>query len=456
MRVIDAMLAFPPIIFAIAVVGTFGAGRWTASAAIGVLIAPRFFRIVRAETLGLVGAQYVEAAELVGASKLRVLRVHVARKVVPTIAVTSATTMAEALLAVSALAFLGLGPPAPAATWGGMLADDLTYLSQDAYAAIWPGLAIMITVAALNAIADGVRDSSTVACPRRGVRRWRAIPEAASRRWAMPLSRAAAARRRPAHQRPVPGGGRAEAVHGVSFTVRRGEAVGLVGESGSGKTLTCRAVLGVLPPASRSPAAASPSASCGSTALAPRVGGRARAAHRRGLPGSDVVPEPLAVGREPARRGAARQGRPRPRAPRGRAVELLDLMGIHHPEHVFGQVPAQLSGGMLQRVMIAIAVSCDPELVVADEATTALDVTTEREVIDLLRALRQRIGISVLMVSHDLAVVAELCDRIVVFYAGEVVESGPVEQIVSDPRHPYTQALLRVASLGDGDHRASR
>ena len=128
-RIVDAMLAFPPIIFAIAVIGAFGTGRWTASIAIGILLAPRFFRIVRAETLGLVGSQYVEASELVGASKPYVLRVHVFRKVVPTVAVTSATTMAEALLAVSALAFLGLGPPAPAATWGGMLADDLTYLS---------------------------------------------------------------------------------------------------------------------------------------------------------------------------------------------------------------------------------------------------------------------------------------------------------------------------------------
>jgi peptide/nickel transport system permease protein len=176
MRLVDAMLAFPPIIFAIAVVGAFGSGRWTASVAIGILIAPRFFRIVRAETLGLVGSQYVEAAELVGASRAYVLRVHVFRKVVPTIAVTSATTMAEALLAVSALAFLGLGPPAPAATWGGMLADDLTYLSQDPYAAIWPGLAIMITVAALNVIADGLRDSSTVRLPAKRIRPWQRIP----------------------------------------------------------------------------------------------------------------------------------------------------------------------------------------------------------------------------------------------------------------------------------------
>jgi peptide/nickel transport system permease protein len=172
MRVVDAMLAFPPIIFAIAVVGALGAGQWTASAAIGVLIAPRFFRIVRAETLGLVGAQYVEAAELLGASKFRVLRMHVARKILPTIAVTSATTMADALLAVSALSFLGLGPAAPAPTWGGMLADDVTYLSQDAYGAIWPGLAIMITVAALNAIADGVRDGTSAdAAPARRRRR---------------------------------------------------------------------------------------------------------------------------------------------------------------------------------------------------------------------------------------------------------------------------------------------
>ncbi len=170
------MLAFPPIIFAIAVVGTFGAGQWTASVAIGVLLAPRFFRIVRAETLGLVGAQYVEAADLLGSSRLRVLRVHIVRKILPTVAVTSATTMAEALLAVSALSFLGLGPPAPAATWGGMLADDVTYLSQDAYAAIWPGLAIMITVAALNAIADGVRDGTSASATSAEPGRRRLLP----------------------------------------------------------------------------------------------------------------------------------------------------------------------------------------------------------------------------------------------------------------------------------------
>jgi peptide/nickel transport system ATP-binding protein len=254
---------------------------------------------------------------------------------------------------------------------------------------------------------------------------------------------------------PVHGGGRAEAVRGVSFDIRRGEAVGLVGESGSGKTLTCRAVLGVLPEGVAITEGAIAFGERRLDRLSRREWDDVRGKRIGAVfqdPTSFLNPS-LTVGSQLAEVLRVKGGLERADA-RRRAVELLDAMGIHHPEHVYGQVPAQLSGGMLQRVMIAIAVSCDPELVVADEATTALDVTTEREVIDLLRALRRRIGISVLMVSHDLAVVAELCDRIVVFYAGEVVESGPVDQIVNDPRHPYTQALLRVASLGDGAHRS--
>jgi peptide/nickel transport system ATP-binding protein len=255
----------------------------------------------------------------------------------------------------------------------------------------------------------------------------------------------------------VPAHGREtiEAVHGASFSVGRGEAVGLVGESGSGKTLTCRAVLGVLP---RDVEIAS-----GRIVFDDQRLHEFRRRQWEGVRGrriGAVFQDPtsflnpsLSVGSQLVEVLRVKGGLERRDAAR-RAIELLDLMGIHHPEHVFAQVPAQLSGGMLQRVMIAIAVSCDPELVVADEATTALDVTTEREVIDLLRSLRERSGSSLLMVSHDLAVVADLCDRIVVFYAGEVVESGPVEQIVNDPRHPYTQALLSVASLGDGAHRA--
>ncbi len=160
----------------------------------------------------------------------------------------------------------------------------------------------------------------------------------------------------------------------------------------------------------------------------------------------------LTVGSQVAEVLRVKRGLSRARA-HEKAVELLTAVGLRQAARVFHQIPAELSGGMLQRVMIAIAISCDPELLIADEATTALDVTIQAEIIELIKDLRDQRGLAVLFVSHDLAVIRELCDRVVVFYAGEVVEAGPVEEIIERPRHPYTQALLRVASVGDFQRR---
>jgi len=249
--------------------------------------------------------------------------------------------------------------------------------------------------------------------------------------------------------------GRIEAVRGVGFELRRGEAIGLVGESGSGKTLTCRAVLGALP------------AGCvlsGGTieldgvdlAALDRSGWTSVRSTRVGAvfqdPASYLNPS-LPVGEQLAEVIRVKGGKRRAAA-RGRALELLATMHLHRPAHVYQQIPAELSGGMLQRVMIAIAVACDPVLLVADEATTALDLTTQREVIDLLSELRERLGLAVVFVSHDLAAVAELCDRVAVFYAGEVVEIGDTVSVISAPSHPYTEALLRVGFLGSEEEAA--
>jgi len=160
----------------------------------------------------------------------------------------------------------------------------------------------------------------------------------------------------------------------------------------------------------------------------------------------------LTVGGQLAEVLRVKQGMHRAEAHRT-TVELFSAVGLHNPERVFHQIPAELSGGMLQRVMIAIAISCGPRLVIADEATTALDVTIQAEIIELLKDLRDQRDLAVLFVSHDLALIRELCDRVVVFYAGEAVETGPVEEIIDRPRHPYTQALLRVASVGDFQRR---
>jgi peptide/nickel transport system ATP-binding protein len=244
--------------------------------------------------------------------------------------------------------------------------------------------------------------------------------------------------------------GAATAVRGASLQIRPGEIVGLVGESGSGKTLTCRAALGVLPPGC--------AVGDGSISFAGRdVTGLSRR-HWERVHGTDmgaVFQDPasylnpvIAVGPQLAEVLRVKRGLGR-RAARQRAVELFTAVGLRDPERVYDQIPGELSGGMLQRVMIAIAISCDPRLLVADEPTTALDVTIQAEVLELLQQLRDQRGLAVLFVSHDLAVITQLCDRIVVFYAGEVVESGPADEIVRAPRHPYTQALLRVASVGD-------
>jgi len=244
--------------------------------------------------------------------------------------------------------------------------------------------------------------------------------------------------------------GAATAIRGVSLSVRRGEIVGLVGESGSGKTLTCRAALGVLP------------AGCAISHGAISFGGEDvtdlsrrgwERLHGTGMgavfqdPASYLNPN-LTVGSQLTEVLRVKQRVRRHQAHR-KSIELFTAVGLHNPEHVFHQIPAELSGGMLQRVMIAIAISCDPRLLIADEATTALDVTIQAEIVELLQDLRDQRGLAVLFVSHDLAVIRELCDRVVVFYAGEVVESGPVEEIIERPSHPYTQALLRVASVGD-------
>jgi peptide/nickel transport system ATP-binding protein len=245
-------------------------------------------------------------------------------------------------------------------------------------------------------------------------------------------------------------GGAATAVRGVSLQVRAGEIVGLVGESGSGKTLTCRAMLGVLPPGCAVERGSVSFGGVDVTSLSRRDWERLHGSHMGAVfqdPASYLNPV-LTVGGQLAEVLRVKLGLGRIAAHR-RALELFEAVGLRQPERVFHQIPAELSGGMLQRAMIAIAISCDPQLLVADEPTTALDVTIQAEVLELLQRLRDKLGLAVVFVSHDLAVITELCDRIVVFYSGEVVESGPAGEITQRPRHPYTQALLRVASVGD-------
>jgi ABC-type dipeptide/oligopeptide/nickel transport system ATPase component len=239
------------------------------------------------------------------------------------------------------------------------------------------------------------------------------------------------------------GSGGREIVHGVSFDLTPGKVVGIVGESGSGKTLTCRAALGILPPHFEVAGGSIEIEGTDISALTP-----ARWTALRGATISAVFQDPasylnpsLRIGKQLAEVVRVKKGLGR-REARARVLGLLRAVHLRDPELVHDQYPFELSGGMLQRVLIAAAIAADPRILIADEATTALDVTVQAEILDLLADLRERAGLALVVVSHDLAVVARLCDEVLVMRQGEVVEQGPTRRVLDDPRHDYTRLLI--------------
>ncbi len=234
-----------------------------------------------------------------------------------------------------------------------------------------------------------------------------------------------------------------ELVHGVDLAVRPREALGVVGESGSGKTLTCRALLGILPPGVE---VTGGSVTIDGTDLthAPESAWRGIRGPRIGAvfqdPASYLNPATrIGLQLEEVLRVTARVPQ---RQTRERARELLDSLGLRDVDIVLRRRVGELSGGMLQRVMIAMALAADPAVLIADEATTALDVTVQAELLDLLRSLREERGLALILVSHDLAVVSQVCERVVVFQDGRIVEGGGTTRVLRAPGHPYTRELL--------------
>ena len=250
----------------------------------------------------------------------------------------------------------------------------------------------------------------------------------------------------------VPGRPPARIVRGVDWTVRSGQTLAVVGESGSGKSMTALSATGL------GPDAASVSGSVrlrGEDLLAMSEGELNRTRGRRiGFVFQDPMTSlnPLIpVGRQVSEAGEVHLGWSR-RQGRERAIELLGLVGITDPQRRVDDHPHQFSGGMRQRVMIAMALSCEPELIIADEPTTALDVTTQAQIVALVDDLQQRLGTAVLWITHDLGVVAGIADEVVVMYGGQVVEHAGVDALFQSPRHPYTRGLLdAIPKLGRAD-----
>jgi peptide/nickel transport system permease protein len=370
-----------------------------------------------------------------------VLRRHVLPSLAGPVLVQGSLFCAGALIAQSGLSFLGLlRPDSTGPTWGNMVADAANVLGQDTWLLVPTGGIIALTVLAFSLLGDAVRDATVG-------RSIGSVP--LSRQLAKPSAAAIVAQ-------PSPRGDDLLVIDGltvtlgdvrlltdVSLTVRAGEAVGIVGESGCGKTVTARTVLGLLPPGGR---VASGSVRFGGqelTTLTERQLNRVRGAGIA-LVFQDAVSSldpTYTVGSQLCEVIRHHTGTSR-RTARERAVDLLATVRLAEPEAVLRLRPHQLSGGMAQRVGIAIALAASPRLLIADEPTTALDVTVQQEVLELLGDLRRRLGMALILVTHDWGVLAEVCDRAVVMYAGEIVEEAAVDRLCLTPRHPYSAALL--------------
>jgi peptide/nickel transport system permease protein len=449
--VINIAVAFPALLLALFFAIIFGIGAQGALLAIGFASAPAFARLVRTLSASVAGLDYIAAARIAGVSRFRLLTRHVLPNIGETLIVNATIAAGDALLSFAGLSFLGLGVQPPSYDWGQLLNNGLQGIYTRPAAAIGPGVAVVVAGLAFNLFGEalaaglGVSPQNITAGVLGRLRGAPAEPQPSAR-----TDRGDSVLVVSNLDVVFPGG--VHPVRGISFALRRGEAVGVVGESGSGKSLTALAVSRLLEhPAQVSAAEVT---LLGRDVLAAAGRGRAAGAMSDrelrqflGTKAGLVFQDPMTsfnpvkrVGAQLAEVAAVHHGLNRRQAG-ARAVDRLRAVRIPRPEQRARQFPHELSGGMRQRAMIGMAVMGEPALVIADEPTTALDVTVQRQVLRLLKSIQADGDMALLFISHDITVVGQVCDRVLVMYAGKIVENLPVGQL-TDASHPYTRALL--------------
>ncbi len=449
MRGVDMLMAFPYLLLALAIVAALGPGLMNALLAIAVVNIPFFARSVRGATLGLVNREFIEAARLSGFSDRRIILSELLPNVLPVIVITMSTTVGWMILETAGLSFLGLGAQPPQADLGSMLGDGRGLVMTAPHVSVVPGVLILVLVIGINLLGDGLRDvldprlkSGALSRPVARTEVAPGPPSGAGDRGAL-LEVSGLETEFRVGRRVL------KAVGGVDFTLQPGESLGIVGESGSGKSVTALSILGLVP---TPPGIIAKGAIRfnGTDLLRLPLNGLQDI---RGNRIAYIFQDPLTtlnplirVGVQVEESLIRHQGLGG-RAAMDQAVELLDAVGLPEPRTKAKAFPHELSGGQRQRVVIAMALANRPELIIADEPTTALDVTTQAKVLDLLNDLRRQSGAALIFITHDLGVVSELCERVLVMYAGRVVESGPVAEVFDAPRHPYTAALLRCVPV---------
>ena len=456
----DSIFAFPSLLLAIVIAfllqGSFG-GVLTAAIAITAVYIPQYFRVIRNSVLSVREEPYVEAGRALGARPRTVMRRYVFHNVMQSVPVVASLNAADAILTLAALSFLGIGiDPSATAEWG----YDVSRGIADAQAGYWwtglfPGLAIVLLVTGLTLLGEGLNDTLNplMRRPARQAIEMGAREIATEQPDAAPGDPVAVATEGAETPRePVisiedlrvwyaTDRGAVRAVDGVTLAVASGEAVGLVGESGCGKSTLGRGVLGLVPEGTVRDGVIRFE---GSNLL------EATPDELRRLRGSSlglVFQEPMTrldplmrISQHFAEVLKANEPGISDDEVERRSLEVLGAVGI--PPTRFDHYPHEFSGGMRQRIMIALTLVVRPRFLIADEPTTALDVLVEAQIMAILTDLKRNYDLALLVITHNLGIVAESCDRIAVMYAGRIVEQGRVEDVFSEPLHPYTQELL--------------
>ncbi|MFD5838694.1 dipeptide/oligopeptide/nickel ABC transporter permease/ATP-binding protein [Streptomyces collinus] len=461
LRAADVILSFPSLLLAVVVLYVFSPSAASLVLVLAVARIPVYLRTARAEAAQLRGRLFMDAARTFGTGSWAAVRRHVAPSVLPTLLTVAALDFCFVMLAESSLSFLGIGIQPPDVSWGLMVAQGRQELQSAWWIAFFPGLAIVVTTVSATVLAS-----------------WARLTADPGQRWREALGRTAGRRPRRERERSAAGSGPRSpnaavlavedlsvdvhtpagpvpVVRGAGFTVRSGETLALLGESGCGKSMTAHAVAGLLDPVAEVTGGRVCLDGVDLLGLGPRARRRLAGPHlamvfQDALSALNPV---LTVGTQLAEPFRIHEGMSR-RAARARAVELMERVGIPEARSRADAYPHQFSGGMRQRLLIATAVALRPKVLIADEPTTALDVTVQAQIMDLLAELRGEQRTALVLITHDLGLAAEHADRVAVMYAGAVVESGPVAEVFARPHHPYTRGLLE--SVPAEQHRGAR
>ncbi|GJM55148.1 ABC transporter ATP-binding protein [Granulimonas faecalis] len=477
MRIMDVVMSFPGIALAAVFVSVFGNSVPSIVLAIGFIYIPQVTRIVRANVVAEYGEDYVRAVVVSGAKAPWILVKHVMRNCIAPILVYVIVLVADAIILEASLSFISAGIQEPTPTWGNILSDARSgVLAGRWWQALFPGLAIMTTVLCLNIFSEGITDAM-VAAPNAPIEddgkharkqdRLLFDPVEAYKQQAASLDRsltalaAVEARRDDRHKpdydvQPVlevkdlcikfPRHGDVNVVDHVNYAVRPGQTMGLVGESGCGKSITALTIMGLID---------SRAQISGEILYQGKNLLEMDDAERNALRGHDIamIYQDALSALNPSMLIKNQMKQLTDRGGTRSAEELLELVGLD-PARTLESYPHELSGGQRQRVLIAMALTRDPKVIIADEPTTALDVTVQKQVIKLLNDLQAKLGFAMIFVSHDLALVAEVANYITVMYAGQVVEQAPTIELLMHPTHEYTRGLLgAVLSIEGGSGR---